>query len=87
MRSLYFVMMAMLAKFRYLPASVCAILAYVGVKLLCTDLIGHFGLEEWEAWFSLNVIVLAVLAGIVASLYWGKTSTDDGDGQAGSAGV
>ena len=77
MRSLYFVMMALLAKFHYLSASVFVILAYVGVKLLCTDIIDHFGLEELEAWLSLNVIVFVMLAGIVASIYWNKTSPDE----------
>jgi len=77
MRSFYFVMMALLAKFHYLSASVFVILAYVGAKLLCTDIIDHFGLEELEAWLSLNVIVFVMLAGIVASIYWNKTRSGE----------
>jgi len=72
MRSLYFVMMALLEKFRYLSASVFVILAYVGMRLLCTDVIDHYGLGGWEAWLSLSVIVFAMLAGIAASVVWNK---------------
>jgi tellurite resistance protein TerC len=87
MRSLYFVMMVLLAKFRYLPASVFVILAYVGVRLLCTGIINHFGLEILESWLSLYVIVFAMLAGIGASLFWSMTRPDTNEDQADSAGT
>jgi len=74
MRSLYFVMMALMAKFRYLRASVFVILAYVGIKLLCTDLIDYLDLEQWEAWVSPGVIVTAILGGIAASVVLRKTN-------------
>ena len=68
LRSLYFVMAAMIAKFRYLQISLSVILGYVGVKLLCIDLIHHYHLDEIMTWLSLAVIILAMIAGVVASI-------------------
>ncbi|MDR2116509.1 MAG: TerC family protein [Planctomycetaceae bacterium] len=72
LRSLYFVMAAMIAKFRYLQVSLSVILAYVGVKLLCIDVIHHFGIENIMTWISLGVIIVVMLVGVLASVYVNK---------------
>ncbi len=69
LRSLYFVMAAMIAKFRYLTVSLSVILAYVGLKLLCIDLIHHFGAEEIMTWISLGIIIVVMIAGVLASVW------------------
>ncbi|MDR3232323.1 MAG: TerC family protein [Planctomycetaceae bacterium] len=68
LRSLYFVMAAMIAKFKYLHVSLSVILAYVGVKLLCIDVIHHFDVDSEMTLVSLGIIILVMLAGITASL-------------------
>lgn len=77
LRSLYFVMAAMIAKFRYLQISLSVILGYVGVKLLCIDLIHHYHWDDIMTWLSLGVIVLAMIAGIVASVVVNKKEHDE----------
>jgi tellurite resistance protein TerC len=72
LRSLYFVMAAMIAKFRYLQVSLSVILAYVGVKLLCIDVIHHFRIENTMTWISLGVIIVVMLIGVLASVYVNK---------------
>ncbi|MDR0337638.1 MAG: TerC family protein [Planctomycetaceae bacterium] len=72
LRSLYFVMAAMIAKFRYLQVSLSVILAYVGVKLLCIDVIHHFHIEDAMTWVSLGVIVAVMTVGVLASVYVNK---------------
>jgi tellurite resistance protein TerC len=62
LRSMYFFLSNMLAKFKYLEYSVFAILLFVGLKLLALH---HFEIPEW---FSLTYISLALLAGIVVSI-------------------
>lgn len=61
LRSLYFVLAAVLDKFQYLKYSLVFILAFVGVKMLVSDIV------HLPAWVSLAVIVLAMAAGIAAS--------------------
>ncbi|HBT75805.1 MAG TPA: hypothetical protein DEB39_02520 [Planctomycetaceae bacterium] len=68
LRSLYFVMAAMIARFRYLHVSLSVILAYVGLKLMCIKVIEHYHLGDLMTWVSLGVIVLVMLLGIVASI-------------------
>jgi tellurite resistance protein TerC len=74
LRSLYFVIAAMIAKFKYLQISLSIILAYVGAKLLCIDLIHRAGLEETMTLVSLGVIVVVMSVGIFASVGANKTS-------------
>lgn len=62
LRSMYFLVSRMLAKFRYINYSLVVILAFVGFKMLLTDYVHP------EEWVSLLVIVLALAGGIVASL-------------------
>ena len=74
LRSMYFFLANMLAKFSYLEYSLVAILAFVGLKML---------LHEWihvPEWASLGFIALSLLVGILVSLKFGKekelTDTD-----------
>ncbi|MBK7872814.1 MAG: TerC family protein [Saprospiraceae bacterium] len=80
LRSLYFVLAAVLDKFQYLKYSLVFILAFVGVKML----ISHY--VHIPSWVSLSVIVVSLTVGIAAS--WSsfkenraiekeKKSTDD----------
>ncbi|MDR1140297.1 MAG: TerC family protein [Planctomycetaceae bacterium] len=75
LRSLYFVMAAMIAKFRYLQVSLSVILAYVGVKLLCIDVIHHFHIEDIMTWISLGVIIVVMTVGVLASVYVNKKTS------------
>ncbi len=61
LRSMYFVLAAVLDKFLYLKYSLVFILAFVGVKMLISNYI-HI-----PAWISLTVILVALTAGIVFS--------------------
>ena len=62
LRSMYFLVSRMLAKFRYINYSLVVILAFVGLKMLFSH---YVHLPEW---ISLSVIVVALVGGIVASL-------------------
>lgn len=65
LRSMYFFLANMLARFSFLEYSLVAILAFVGLKML---------LHEWiqvPEWVSLGFIALSLLVGILVSLkYW-----------------
>lgn len=63
LRSMFFLISGMLNKFRYINYSLVAILAFVGVKMILSH---HVNFPEW---LSLGFIVVALTAGIVASLY------------------
>ena len=77
LRSLYFVMAAMIAKFRYLQISLSVILGYVGVKLLCIDLIHHYHLDDVMTWLSLGVIIIAMIVGVAASIVVNRREHDE----------
>ncbi len=62
LRSMYFFLANMLAKFSYLEYSLIAILSFVGLKMLLHDFI------EMPEWVSLAFIALSLLTGIVVSL-------------------
>ena len=62
LRSLYFVLAAVIDKFRYLQHALVFILAYVGVKML---LVHHVEIPEW---LSLTVIALSLGIGVLASI-------------------
>ena len=62
LRSLYFVLAAMISRFRYIKISLVFILAYVGVKMLLSHL------HPIPTWISLCVIAASLTAGITASL-------------------
>ncbi|MFN7118682.1 MAG: TerC family protein [Saprospiraceae bacterium] len=61
LRSLYFVLAAVLDKFQYLKYSLVFILAFVGVKMLISNYV-HI-----PSWLSLVVIVLSLAVGIIVS--------------------
>ncbi|MGB5236068.1 MAG: TerC family protein [Flavobacteriaceae bacterium] len=62
LRSMYFLVSRMLAKFRYIHYSLAVILGFVGVKMLSAH---YWHIEEWV---SLSVIIVSLAAGIAASL-------------------
>lgn len=62
LRSMYFFLANMLAKFSYLEYSLIAILNFVGLKMLLHDFI------EIPEWASLAFIAVSLLAGIIVSL-------------------
>jgi tellurite resistance protein TerC len=66
LRSMYFFLAHMLDKFKLLEYSLIAILTFVGIKML---FVHNFKFPEWV---SLGFIALALLVGIVASLYSSK---------------
>ena len=62
LRSMYFFLANMLAKFSYLEYSLIAILSFVGVKMLLHDFI------KLPEWVSLAFIAVSLILGIVISL-------------------
>ena len=62
LRSMYFLVSRMLAKFRFIHYSLVVILAFVGFKMLLSH---KFHPSEWV---SLTVIVVSLLCGVVTSL-------------------
>jgi tellurite resistance protein TerC len=66
LRSMYFFLANMLARFSYLEYSLIAILSFVGLKMLLHDFI------EVPEWASLTFIALSLLIGIVVSLHLNK---------------
>ena len=71
LRSLYFVLAAVIDKFKYLQTSLILILAFVGIKLLLAN-VYHIPI-----WASLGVIVLLIAGGVVASLVWQEEATPE----------
>lgn len=61
LRSMFFLIVGVLDKFRYINYSLIVILAFVGVKML----ISHY--VDIPDWLSLGVVVLALAAGMIAS--------------------
>lgn len=61
LRSLYFVLAAVLDKFKYLKYSLVFILGFVGVKMLLSAVV-HI-----PSWVSLLVIIVALLIGVIVS--------------------
>lgn len=71
LRSMFFLVVGMLDKFKYINYSLVVILAFVGVKMIISH---HVEIPEW---LSLSVIVLSLSAGMIASkLYPGGSSTE-----------
>jgi tellurite resistance protein TerC len=66
LRSMYFFLANMLAKFSYLEYSLIAILSFVGLKMILHELIS---VPEWA---SLGFIALSLLVGILVSLKFGE---------------
>ncbi len=72
LRSMYFFLANMLAKFSYLEYSLIAILTFVGLKML----IPHDWIEIPE-WVSLAFIALSLLIGIIVSLQKSKKDEEN----------
>jgi TerC family integral membrane protein len=62
LRSLYFLLARVLDRFRYLNIGLAAILAFVGVKMLLSEVV------EVPTWASLAVIISALALTVIASL-------------------
>ena len=71
LRSLYFVLAAVIDRFKYLQTSLILILAFVGIKLLLANVV------HLPIWLSLGVIVLFIAGGVVASLVWGEQAVPE----------
>jgi len=71
LRSMYFLISRMMAKFRYINYSLVVILAFVGLKMLFSH---NIDLPEW---ISLSVIVVSLLAGILSSLLIPEKTSDE----------
>lgn len=63
LRSMFFLIVGLIEKFRFINYSLVVILGFVGMKMLLTDVI------EIPSWISLIVIVLALAGGILASSF------------------
>ena len=61
LRSMFFLIVGMLDKFKYINYSLVIILAFVGVKMIISH---HVDIPEW---LSLGVIVLSLAGGMLAS--------------------
>ncbi len=59
----------MLAKFRYINYSLVVILAFVGIKMILSH---HIEMPEW---LSLSVIVVALVGGVLSSIYLDNGAT------------
>lgn len=62
LRSMYFLISRMLDKFRYINYSLVVILAFVGIKMLLSDVV------EFHELLSLGIIAVSLVGGIFASL-------------------
>tara|TARA_R110001606_G_C15087710_1_gene618106 strand:- start:179 stop:655 length:477 start_codon:yes stop_codon:yes gene_type:complete len=63
LRSMYFLISRMLAKFRYINYSLVVILAFVGLKMLFSHYV------ELPEWISLTVISVALASGVLTSMF------------------
>lgn len=71
LRALYFALAAMLGMFRFLKNSLVVVLAFVGVKMLLSDLV------HMPSWVSLAVVAVMVAAGILCSVFIPERSSRD----------
>ncbi|HNQ26739.1 MAG TPA: TerC family protein [Aquaticitalea sp.] len=71
LRSMFFLIVAMLDKFKYINYSLIVILAFVGVKMLLSH---HIDIPDW---LSLGVIVVSLAVGMLASKLLNKHSESD----------
>ncbi|MCO5268436.1 MAG: TerC family protein [Brumimicrobium sp.] len=63
LRSMFFLIVGMLDKFRYISYSLVVILAFVGVKMIISHQV------EIPEWLSLGVIILSLVSGMLASKF------------------
>ena len=75
LRSLYFALAHLMGRLPYLKYSLAAILALIGAKMLCKDVLHEVpGLT----YYTLGAIVLLLAAGVIASLMRTKAGTRKG---------
>jgi tellurite resistance protein TerC len=67
LRSMYFLISRMLAKFRFINYSLVVILGFVGIKMLLSHEI------DFPEWLSLSIILVSLLSGILLSLFIPET--------------
>lgn len=70
LRSMFFLIAGLLDKFKLINYSLAVILSFVGLKMLFSDWI------EIPSWVSLAVIALALIGGILASVYEVRNSKE-----------
>lgn len=63
LRSMFFLVVGMLDKFKYINYSLVVILAFVGVKMIISHKV------DIPEWLSLGVIVLSLIGGMLASKF------------------
>ncbi|CAN5717036.1 TerC family protein [soil metagenome] len=70
LRSLYFALAGLMNSFSYLKYSLAAVLGFIAVKMLIAHEVSAIGFPGYPVptWLSLSVIVIALAAGIVASI-------------------
>ena len=73
LRSLYFALAGMIAKFHYLKLSLAVLMALIGVKMLLKDVLHAV---PNVTYYTLGTIALVLLAGIVASLIRGEREAE-----------
>ncbi len=73
LRSMFFLIVGVLDKFRYISYSLIVILAFVGVKMILSH---HIDIPDW---LSLGVIVLSLTAGMIASSLAKKETENNTD--------
>jgi tellurite resistance protein TerC len=67
LRSLYFVLAGAIDKFRYLKASLAAVLGLVGVKMLVADMLKDYLGPSFNFWL-LGIVALILATGVVTSM-------------------
>lgn len=67
---MFFLVVGMLEKFKYINYSLVVILAFVGIKMLISHQV------EIPEWLSLGVIVVALAGGMLASKFIKKDETE-----------
>ncbi|SFB50130.1 TerC family protein [Algoriphagus aquimarinus] len=70
LRSMFFLVVGMLDKFKYINYSLVVILAFVGIKMIISHQV------EIPEWLSLGVIVISLAGGMIASKLVGKTEIE-----------
>ena len=68
LRALYFLLEAVVHKFKYLKPALAIILVFIGLKIFVPKLTGF----ELEAWHSLAVTFALLFGGIAVSVYKAK---------------
>ena len=85
LRALYFALSGIIRKFHHLDEALAIVLGYIGVKMVCVDLIHKVPwLEANLPYITLGVILITLTGGIVASLVF-PAEDEDHDGEVSDA--